>query len=109
MIRPITSTTFGRRASCSRDSRSSTTRGTSVSISVQRDRQSAVRQQCVRGGDGVLNLVGKGPSIRFGKGAVGSAILPPDRTLVMAGTPDDNGTFLRTPGSGKFSWTATVP
>ena len=46
-------------------------------------------------GDVVLNVVGKGPSIRVGREIGGApAILAPDRTLVVTGAEDDDYTYV---------------
>ena len=42
----------------------------------------------------ILNVPGKGPSIRVGRTLAVPAILAPDRTLVVSGTVDDSDTYL---------------
>ena len=42
----------------------------------------------------ILNVVGKGPSIRVGRALGAPAILAPDRTLVLNGTVDDTDTYV---------------
>ena len=49
----------------------------------------------VTGGyDVVINVVGKGPSIRVGRENFPPAILAPERTLIVTGAVDDDGTWL---------------
>ena len=42
----------------------------------------------------ILNVPGKGPSIRVGRTVAGPPILAPDRTLVLNGTVDDLDTYV---------------
>ena len=42
----------------------------------------------------ILNVPGKGPSIRIGRTVAGPPILAPDRTLVLNGTVDDTDTYV---------------
>ena len=42
----------------------------------------------------VLNVVGTGPSVRVGKKNFPPAILATDRTLIVKGTSNNDGTFV---------------
>ena len=50
----------------------------------------------------ILNVVGKGPSIRVGREVYGPAILAPDRMLVAAGAADDDATYVQRAWVKKF-------